>query len=72
MAKSAKQYFVKCRDSIKDAQNKHVKQLKKKQNISDDVIRSSEQQVVAMSNTFVEEAKSIFDSKVRELLGNSS
>lgn len=72
MAKSAKQSFVKCRDSIKDAQNKQVKQLKKKQNVSEDIIRSSEQQVIAMSNAFIEQAKSIFDSKVSELLGNSS
>lgn len=68
MAKNAKQLFIKCRDSIKDVQVKHIKGLKKKQNISEDVIAQTEQQIIALANVHIGQAQAIYDSKCNELL----
>lgn len=51
LAKNAKSLFVKCKDSIRDAQNKHTKSLKRKDGISVDVVRQVEDQIIAIADT---------------------
>lgn len=68
MAKNAKQLFIKCRDLIKDTQTKHIKGLKKKVNVSEDVIKQIEQQIIALADTYINEAQTIYNSKCNELL----
>ncbi|KRT84809.1 hypothetical protein AMK59_2642, partial [Oryctes borbonicus] len=63
LAKSAKQLFIKCRDNIKDAQNKHIKGLKKTPNISEDIVKQTEQQIIALADSYINEAQIIYNSK---------
>ncbi|KAI4461364.1 ribosome recycling factor [Holotrichia oblita] len=68
LAKNAKQLFIKCRDIIKDTQMKHIKILKKKVSVSEDIIKQTEQQIVALADTYITEAQTIYNSKCNELL----
>ncbi|KAJ8876783.1 hypothetical protein PR048_021230 [Dryococelus australis] len=45
LAKNAKTLFIKCRDSIKDVQNKYVKSVKSNSKISEDLSHSCQEQV---------------------------
>lgn len=69
LLKNAKALFIKCRDGIKDVQNRNTKALKKNETLSKDVIHLTEQQIVAMADTYVAQAEQILDSKQMELTG---
>ncbi|XP_076262982.1 mitochondrial ribosome recycling factor 1 [Rhynchophorus ferrugineus] len=69
LSKNAKQLFIKCRDSVKDTQQKYIKQLKQKDKVSEDIVRNVEQQIIAIADTFVAEAESLLNRKQSELLG---
>lgn len=69
LAKNAKQLFVKCKDSVRDVQIKFIKEVKKQDKISEDLIRNVEQQIVAIADQFIAQAESILDRKQSELLG---
>lgn len=69
MAKNAKTLFIKCKDGIRDVQLKQMKSLKKQDKLSQDVIRSTEQQVIAIADSFIAQAQEILDSKQKELTG---
>ncbi|EEZ98734.1 ribosome-recycling factor, mitochondrial [Tribolium castaneum] len=71
LAKSAKTMFIKCRDGIRDVQNKQVKSLKKKDKVSEDMARNSEQQIVAIADAYIAEAEKILESKQKELVGKN-
>uniref|UniRef100_A0A7G3AN06 Ribosome-recycling factor, mitochondrial n=1 Tax=Lutzomyia longipalpis TaxID=7200 RepID=A0A7G3AN06_LUTLO len=61
LAKGAKALFIKCRDTIRTAQNDTVKKIRKSGSISEDVGFSIQQQVVAIGDKFVAEAEKIHD-----------
>ncbi|XP_018569796.1 ribosome-recycling factor, mitochondrial [Anoplophora glabripennis] len=69
LAKSAKQLFVKCKDSIRDVQIKYVKQVKRKDKISEDTLRSVENQLIAIADNFIAEAEKMLENKKSELIG---
>jgi len=71
LAKNAKTLFTKCKDSIRDAQNKQFKNLKKKEGVSIDTVRNAEQQIIAIADTFIADAEKIMESKQQELLGKN-
>ncbi|XP_044766474.1 ribosome-recycling factor, mitochondrial [Coccinella septempunctata] len=70
LAKNAKQYFIKCRDSIKDIQNKTTKSLKRKDGISEDLVRSVENQLKALADKYITEGERILESKQKDILGD--
>ncbi|CAH1981213.1 unnamed protein product [Acanthoscelides obtectus] len=69
LAKAAKQLFVKCKDAIRDVQIKQVKQIKKKEGVSEDLVRTVENQIIALADTYIEKAETILKTKQNELLG---
>ncbi|VEN58128.1 unnamed protein product [Callosobruchus maculatus] len=69
LAKAAKQLFVKCKDAIRDVQIKHVKQVKKKEGVSEDLVRVVEAQIVALADTYIHQAETLLQTKQNELLG---
>lgn len=69
LAKSAKQHFVKCKDAIRDIQIKFTKQIKKKEGISEDLIRNVEAQLTTIADGFISQAEQILESKQNELAG---
>lgn len=69
LAKRAKAVFVKYKDKLKDVQNKEIKSLKKKTGISEDVIHSAQQQIMAITDSYVSEAEKLLLAKQNELLG---
>lgn len=72
MVKGAKAHCVKCKDRLRDIQNKYIKTLKKNQsNVSDDIIHSAQEQVVAITETYMDEAEKILIAKQNELLGSN-
>lgn len=70
LSKNAKQLFIKCRDSIKDVQNKTIKSLKRKDGVSEDLVRNIENQLKALGDKYISEAEKILESKQKELLGD--
>ncbi|XP_017776415.1 PREDICTED: ribosome-recycling factor, mitochondrial isoform X2 [Nicrophorus vespilloides] len=69
LAKNAKTIFNKCRDNIKDVQNKQNKSLKRKEGVSVDLARNAEQQVTVIADTYIAQAEKILESKQNELIG---
>ncbi|KAG4076506.1 hypothetical protein HA402_005969 [Bradysia odoriphaga] len=69
LSKNAKTLFIKCRDSIKDAQNSVVKKLKNQKDISQDDNFSIQGQVVSIAEKYIAEAEDILEVKQKELQG---
>lgn len=68
LAKNAKQFFVKCRDGIRDVQIKYVKQIKKKESVSEDLARNIENQIISIADGYITQAENILESKQQELI----
>ncbi|XP_071443798.1 ribosome-recycling factor, mitochondrial [Hetaerina americana] len=69
LSKNAKALFIKCRDSIKDIQNKFMKNVKNKENVSSDDVFSAQQMIMSLTNNYVSQAESIMEAKQKELIG---
>jgi ribosome recycling factor len=69
LAKNAKTLYIKCRDSIKDIQNNHVKKVKKHQEISIDLNHQVQNQITAIADNYIHEAEKLLVTKQSELLG---
>lgn len=48
---------------------KYVKQVKRKDKISEDIARSVENQIIAIADNFIAEAEKILENKKNELIG---
>lgn len=59
---------MKCKDSIRDVQTKNIRNLKKK-DIATDTIREVEKQIIAIADSYINEAEKIMQSKQTELVG---
>lgn len=70
LAKSAKALFIKCRDSIKDVQNGHIKKLKGNKEISTDLNHQLQNQVTAIADGYIVEAEKLMHTKQTELLAS--
>lgn len=69
LAKNAKALFVKCRDSIRDVQNKYVKTVKSNSTISQDLSHNIQDQITALGDQYISEGEKIFEAKHNELTG---
>lgn len=69
LSKNAKALFIKCRDSLRDVQNKCIKSLKHKENVSSDAVFSAQQQITSLCNTYISQAEKIMETKQMELVG---
>ncbi|KAJ8919976.1 hypothetical protein NQ315_006506 [Exocentrus adspersus] len=69
LAKGAKQLFVKCKTAIRDVQMKNIKQLKRKEKLSQDTARSIENQIIAIADGYIAGAEKILEDKTNELIG---
>nr|CAD7593454.1 unnamed protein product [Timema genevievae] len=69
LAKNAKTLYIKCRDSIKDVQNKFIKDVKTKTNISQDDSHIIQDQIVCLADQYVSTAEKILEAKHTELIG---
>ncbi|KAJ8969105.1 hypothetical protein NQ314_001915 [Rhamnusium bicolor] len=69
LVKNAKQLFIKCKDNIRDVQIKYIKQVKRKE-ISQDLTRSVETQLITIADGFISDAEKILKSKQNELIGS--
>ncbi|CAG9583438.1 unnamed protein product [Danaus chrysippus] len=70
LARNAKILFIKCRDSIKDIQNEYIKKTKKQTDVSEDLVYSVNKQILALCDGYIIEAKTLYDQKHKELVGN--
>ncbi|XP_017892735.1 ribosome-recycling factor, mitochondrial [Ceratina calcarata] len=71
LAKTAKQYFVKCKEKISDIRNEHYRDLKKKQDYPEDLIFKAENYINALQKEYVQKAEQLLKAKQKELLGES-
>ncbi|KAF4517799.1 hypothetical protein B566_EDAN003004 [Ephemera danica] len=69
LARNAKALFVKCRDAVKDVQNKFLRNVKKKSDVSEDLSHDVQSQVITIADQYVEQADKMLHSKQSELLG---
>lgn len=70
LAKNAKALFIKCRDSIKDTQNHHLKKVKANKEISSDLNHHIQTQIIAIADEHIAEADKLLHIKQGELLAN--
>lgn len=69
LARHAKILYIKCRDSIKDIENEYLRKAKKKTGVSEDLIFDVQRQITALCGEYRVEAKNIYDTKCKELVG---
>ncbi|XP_041981202.1 ribosome-recycling factor, mitochondrial [Aricia agestis] len=73
LAKNAKMLFVKCKDTVKDIQNEYIKKNKtskgKQPGVSEDLVFNINKQIMALCDTYNDQARKIYDAKHNELLG---
>ncbi|XP_055534443.1 ribosome-recycling factor, mitochondrial [Wyeomyia smithii] len=72
LSKNAKTLFIKCRDTVKDAQNQAIKKVKKQTDISEDLSFQVQAQITMIANEYIKEAEKIMEVKQTELLGDKS
>ncbi|XP_049828420.1 ribosome-recycling factor, mitochondrial [Schistocerca gregaria] len=68
LAKNAKVLFIRCRDNVKDVQNRYIKKVKTLADISEDTSHSVQEQIAAFADQYLAEATKIFEAKESELL----
>ncbi|CAK9825292.1 Ribosome-recycling factor, mitochondrial [Anthophora retusa] len=71
LAKSAKQYFVKCKDTIGEIRNQHIRELKSQIDVPIDLVHKGENYISAMQKEHVSKAEQLLKAKQKELLGES-
>ncbi|CAK9810239.1 Ribosome-recycling factor, mitochondrial [Anthophora quadrimaculata] len=71
LAKTAKQYFVKCKDAISEIRNQHIRELKRHANVPTDLVYRGENYIGAMQKEYVSKAEQLLKAKQKELLGES-
>lgn len=71
LAKTARQYFIKCKDRISDIRNEHTKELKKKVNVPIDIVFKAESYINSLQKEYVDKADQLLKAKQKELLGES-
>lgn len=72
LAKTAKKYFVKCKEDITDVRNMHIKTLKRKDKLSEDLMFRIESYITSLSREYVDNAEKLLLTKEKELLRDSS
>lgn len=70
LSKNAKALYIKCRDSIKDAQNNVIKKLKRQTDISQDENHSIQGQVTSIADKYIGQAEKLLETKQKELVGD--
>ncbi|XP_076182100.1 mitochondrial ribosome recycling factor 1 [Ptiloglossa arizonensis] len=71
LSKASKSYFVTCKDNITNIRNKHIKNVKQKKDLSEDVIFRVEGYISTISKNYINEVQILLDIKQKELLGES-
>lgn len=69
LAKNAKALFIKCRDSVREVQNKYVKTVKNNTTISQDLAYNIQEQVTALGDQYISQGEKIYEAKQTELIG---
>ncbi|XP_050421803.1 ribosome-recycling factor, mitochondrial [Adelges cooleyi] len=70
LSKGAKALFVKCKDSIKEIQNKNIKLLKDNDSLSEDLVHNLKDQITMLADMYVIESQRIMEEKQNELKGD--
>ncbi|XP_050542427.1 ribosome-recycling factor, mitochondrial [Daktulosphaira vitifoliae] len=71
LIKGSKALFVKCRDNIKDIQNKTIKILKDNNELSSDLVHNLQNQITILADNYILEAQRIMEEKQNELKGEN-
>lgn len=69
LAKNAKALFIKCRDSVREVQNKYVKTVKNNTTISQDLAHNVQEQITALGDQYISQGEKIYEAKQTELIG---
>ncbi|XP_017304116.2 ribosome-recycling factor, mitochondrial-like [Diaphorina citri] len=73
LSKNAKALFVKCKENIRDIQNKYTKTVKNKEKsegLSQDDVRSVSEQLKLIADQYIEQAEKMLNDKQQELKGD--
>ncbi|KZC03929.1 Ribosome-recycling factor, mitochondrial [Dufourea novaeangliae] len=71
LAKTAKIYFVKCKDNITNVRNKYTQDIKKKKSLPIDLASRATVYVDNISHEYIDKADKLLKTKQKELLGDS-
>ncbi|KAF7418545.1 hypothetical protein HZH68_001198 [Vespula germanica] len=70
LSKSAKSFFIKCRDDIKDIRTQYVKKVKNVDKLPQDVSLRVQGYIEVFTNQYIEKAEKILETKQKELMGD--
>ncbi|CRK99416.1 CLUMA_CG012650, isoform A [Clunio marinus] len=70
LSKNAKALFIKCRDGVKDIQNNHIRKIKAQKDISIDLNRQIQNQIIAIADEFITDAEKLLHTKQNELFAS--
>ncbi|KAL1456645.1 hypothetical protein WDU94_001359, partial [Cyamophila willieti] len=74
LIKNAKGLFIKCKNNIRDIQNKYIKTVKNKEKsegLSQDDVHSINDQLKLIGDQYIEQAEKMLNDKQQELKGDS-
>lgn len=69
LAKSAKSFFIKCRDDIKDVRTRQIKKLKNIEKLPEDVCFRVQGYIEIFTNQYIAKAEKLLENKQKELTG---
>lgn len=70
LSKSAKSFFIKCRDDIKDIRTQYIKKVKNVDKLPQDVSLRVQGYIEVFTNQYIEKAEKILETKQKELMGD--
>ncbi|XP_035734106.1 ribosome-recycling factor, mitochondrial-like [Vespa mandarinia] len=70
LSKSAKSFFIKCRDDIKDIRTQYIKKVKNIDKLPQDASLRVQGYIEVFTNQYIEKAEKILETKQKELMGD--
>lgn len=70
LSKSAKSFFIKCRDDIKDIRTQYIKKVKNVDKLPQDTSFRVQEYIEVFTNQYIQQAEKILETKQKELMGD--
>lgn len=72
LSKSAKSFYIKCRDDMKEVRTEYIKKVKNVNKLPQDVSLRVQGYIDVYTNQYIEKAEKILETKQKELMGDEN
>ncbi|KAI4496382.1 hypothetical protein M0804_000192 [Polistes exclamans] len=72
LSKSAKSFYIKCRDDMKEVRTEYIKKVKNVSKLPQDVSLRVQGYIDVYTNQYIEKAEKILETKQKELMGDEN